>query len=98
MAVTEWNIDAGLVALGPGQTGHPGGGFVATARYLNLMMRHPDKAKIACRSTSPIATVAPSSRPEPPETAAFPKRASFYVMASWSSRHAKPISAYVTSQ
>jgi alpha-L-arabinofuranosidase len=49
VAVTEWNIDAGAWGLGRARQSTL---FAAleNARYLNLMMRHSDKIKIANRS------------------------------------------------
>ncbi len=49
MAVTEWNIDAGSWGLGRARQATLFAGL-QNARYLNLMMRHSDKVKIANRS------------------------------------------------
>ncbi|MGO8698892.1 MAG: alpha-L-arabinofuranosidase C-terminal domain-containing protein [Limisphaerales bacterium] len=49
MAVTEWNIDAGAWGLGRARQSTLLVGL-ENARYLNLMMRHSDKIKIANRS------------------------------------------------
>jgi alpha-N-arabinofuranosidase len=47
VGVTEWNIDAGAWGLGRQSTLFAA---LENARYLNLMMRHSDKIKIANRS------------------------------------------------
>jgi alpha-N-arabinofuranosidase len=49
MAVTEWNIDAGAWGLGRARQSTLFAGL-ENARYLNLLMRHADKVKIANRS------------------------------------------------
>jgi alpha-L-arabinofuranosidase len=49
IAVTEWNIDAGAWGLGRARESTLLAGL-ENARYLNLMMRHSDKVKIANRS------------------------------------------------
>jgi alpha-L-arabinofuranosidase len=49
MGVTEWNIDAGAWGLGRARQSTLFAGL-QNARYLNLMMRHSDKVKIANRS------------------------------------------------
>jgi alpha-L-arabinofuranosidase len=49
MGVTEWNIDAGAWGLGRARQSTLFAGL-ENARYLNLMMRHSDKVKIANRS------------------------------------------------
>jgi alpha-N-arabinofuranosidase len=49
IAVTEWNIDAGSWGLGRGKQATLEAALL-NARYLNLMLRHSDKVKLACRS------------------------------------------------
>jgi hypothetical protein len=49
IGVTEWNIDAGSWGLGRARQSTLFAGL-ENARYMNLMMRHSDKVKIANRS------------------------------------------------
>lgn len=49
IAVTEWNIDAGAWGLGRGKE-MTLDAALWNARYLNVMMRHSDRVKMACRS------------------------------------------------
>jgi alpha-L-arabinofuranosidase len=49
IGVTEWNIDAGSWGLGRARQATLRAGL-QNARYMNLMMRHSDKVKIANRS------------------------------------------------
>ncbi len=49
VAVTEWNIDGGSWGLGRGKQMTLEAALL-NARYLNLLMRHSDKVRIACRS------------------------------------------------
>jgi alpha-N-arabinofuranosidase len=86
IAVTEWNVSGGNWGLLRGK-------FLTletallNARYLSLLMRHSDKADIACRSNlanslgSGIIATSPSG---------LLKRPSFYVMRLYS-HHVKPI-------
>jgi alpha-N-arabinofuranosidase len=88
IAVTEWNIDAGSWGLGRARQATLESALL-NARYLNLMMRHSDKVKIACRSNlansycgAIIETGASGS--------GVLRRASYHVMELYS-RHAQPI-------
>jgi alpha-N-arabinofuranosidase len=86
IAVTEWNISAGDWGLGRGRQ-MTLGAALSNARYLHVLMRHSDKAKIACRSNmansycgAVIAT----------DAAGVLKRPSYWVMQLYA-RHAKPV-------
>ncbi|MDQ6631853.1 MAG: hypothetical protein M3Y82_08850, partial [Verrucomicrobiota bacterium] len=92
IAVTEWNVSAGSWGLMRGK-------FLTletallNARYFNLLMRHSDKADIACRSNmansfgSGIIETTPSG---------LLKRPSFYVMKLYA-QHAKAIPLQIES-
>jgi len=88
MAVTEWNIDAGSWGLGRGKQPTLEAALL-NARYLNLMMRHSEKVKMACRSN-----LANSYCGAIIETGTCGygvlKRASFYTMELFS-HHALPL-------
>ncbi|HZM03600.1 MAG TPA: alpha-L-arabinofuranosidase C-terminal domain-containing protein, partial [Candidatus Saccharimonadales bacterium] len=86
IAVTEWNISGGNFGLMRGkyltlETA------LLNARYLHVLMRHSDKAEIACRSNmanslgSGIIETSPSG---------LLKRPSYYVMQLYA-RHVQPI-------
>lgn len=49
LAVTEWNIDAGAWGLGRGRL-YTLGCALFEARFLNILQRHSDIVKMACRS------------------------------------------------
>jgi alpha-L-arabinofuranosidase len=88
MAVTEWNIDAGSWGLGRGKQATLEAALM-NARYLQLLLRHADKVKIACRSNlanSYCGAIIETG----PGGAGVLKRASYYVMQLYS-RHAKPV-------
>jgi alpha-L-arabinofuranosidase len=88
MGVTEWNIDAGSWGLGRARQATLLAGL-ENARYLNLMMRHSDKVKIANRSNlansycgATILTAASGT--------GIVRQPSHYVMKLYS-LHAKPV-------
>jgi alpha-N-arabinofuranosidase len=88
MGVTEWNIDAGAWGLGRARQSTLMAGL-QNARYLNLMMRHSDKVKIANRSNlansycgATILTAAAGT--------GILRQPSHYVMELYS-LHAKPV-------
>ncbi len=88
MGVTEWNIDAGAWGLGRAKQSTLFAGL-ENARYLNLMMRHSDKVKIANRSNlansycgATILTAASGT--------GILRQPSHYVMKLYS-RNAKPV-------
>lgn len=93
IAVTEWNVSAGDWGLLRGK-------FLTletallNGRYLNLLMRHSDKAEIACRSNmansygSGIIETTPSG---------LLKRPSYFVMQLYA-RHLKPVPLRVDGQ
>jgi alpha-N-arabinofuranosidase len=88
IAVTEWNIDAGSWGLGRARQATLESALL-NARYLNLLMRHSDKVKIACRSNlanSYCGAIIETS----PSGSGVLKRASYYVMKLYS-HHAQPI-------
>jgi alpha-L-arabinofuranosidase len=88
IAVTEWNIDAGSWGLGRGKQATLEAAL-RNACYLNLMLRHSDKVKMACRSN-----LANSYSGAIIETgisgSGVLRRASFYAMKLYS-HHAKPV-------
>jgi alpha-N-arabinofuranosidase len=92
IGVTEWNIDAGSWGLGRGKQSTLEAALL-NARYLNLMLRHSDKVKIACRSN-----LANSYCGAIIETgisgSGVLRRASFYAMKLYS-HHAKPIPLWI---
>jgi alpha-N-arabinofuranosidase len=88
IGVTEWNIDAGAWGLGRAKQQTLEAALL-NARYLQLMMRHSDRVKIACRSNlansfcGAIIETAPSG-------AGVLKRPSYYVMELYA-HHFKPL-------
>jgi alpha-N-arabinofuranosidase len=86
IAVTEWNVTGGDWGLGRGQMLTLRAALL-NARYLHLLMRHSDKAEIACRSNlansycGAIIETSPSG---------LLKRPSYYAMQLYA-RHAKPV-------
>jgi alpha-N-arabinofuranosidase len=86
MAVTEWNIDAGSWGLGRIRQ-ITLGAALKNARYLNLLIRHSDKVKIACRSNMDNAYFAGIIETCP---SGVLKPAAYYVMDLYS-HHTKPI-------
>jgi alpha-L-arabinofuranosidase len=92
VAVTEWNISGGSW----GVMRHK---FLTletallNARYLNLLMRHSDKAELACRSNMANSLGSGIIETSP---AGLLKRPSFYVMRLYAP-HAKPVPWQVPS-
>ncbi|MDB6026317.1 MAG: Intracellular exo-alpha-(1-_5)-L-arabinofuranosidase [Verrucomicrobiales bacterium] len=92
IAVTEWNVSAGSWGLLRGK-------FLTletallNARYLNLLMRHSDKADIACRSNmaNSFGSGIIETRPD-----GLLKRPSYYVMQLYAQHH-KPVPLRIDS-
>jgi len=86
IAVTEWNTSGGDWGLGRGK-------FMTldtalrNARYIHVLMRHCDKAKIACRSNMANSFCGAIIETSP---AGVLKRPSYYVMQLYA-RHARPV-------
>ncbi|MGA2248046.1 MAG: alpha-L-arabinofuranosidase C-terminal domain-containing protein [Verrucomicrobiota bacterium] len=88
IAVTEWNIDAGAWGLGRAREST----LVAAlenARYLNLMLRHSDKVKIANRSNLANSYCGATILTASSGTGVL-RQPSHYVMQLYS-LHAKPV-------
>ena len=86
IAVTEWNISGGDWGLGRGRQ-MTLGAALANARYLHVLMRHSDKAVIACRSNMANSYCGAIIESDP---AGVLKRPSYFVMQLYA-RHAKPV-------
>jgi alpha-L-arabinofuranosidase len=86
IAVTEWNISGGDWGLGRGRQ-MTLGAALANARYLHVLMRHSDKARIACRSNMANSYCGAIIETDP---AGVLKRPSYWVMQLYA-RHAKPV-------
>jgi alpha-L-arabinofuranosidase len=86
VAVTEWNISGGDWGLGRGRQ-MTLGAALSNARYLHVLMRHSDKAKMACRSNMANSYCGAIIETDP---AGVLKRPSYWVMQLYA-RHAKPI-------
>jgi len=86
IAVTEWNITGGDWGLGRGKMLTLESALL-NARYLHVLMRHSDKAEIACRSNLANSYAGAIIETSP---AGLLKRPSFYAMQLYA-RHAKPI-------
>ena len=86
MGVTEWNIDAGSWGLGRAKQITLEAALM-NARYLNLLIRHSDKVKIACRSNMDNAYFAGIIETCP---LGVLKPAGYYVMDLYL-HHTKPI-------
>jgi alpha-L-arabinofuranosidase len=86
IAVTEWNISGGDWGLGRGRQ-MTLGAALSNARYLHVLMRHSDKARIACRSNMANSYCGAIIETDP---AGVLKRPSYLVMQLYA-RHAKPI-------
>jgi alpha-L-arabinofuranosidase len=86
IAVTEWNISGGDWGLGRGRQ-MTLGAALANARYLHVLMRHSDKARIACRSNMANSYCGAIIETDP---AGVLRRPSYWVMQLYA-RHAKPI-------
>ena len=86
IAVTEWNTSGGAWGLGRGQ-------FLTldtalrNARYLQVMMRHCNKVKIACRSNMANSFCGAIIETSP---SGLLRRPSYYVMQLYA-RHARPV-------
>jgi alpha-L-arabinofuranosidase len=85
-AVTEWNVTGGGWGLERGKMLTLGSALL-NARYLHVLMRHSDKAEIACRSNLANSYAGAIIETSP---AGLLKRPSYYVMQLYAS-HAKPI-------
>ncbi|MGD0260116.1 MAG: alpha-L-arabinofuranosidase C-terminal domain-containing protein [Verrucomicrobiota bacterium] len=86
IAVTEWNVTGGDWGLGRGKMLTLESALL-NARYLHVLMRHSDKAEIACRSNLANSYAGAIIETSP---AGLLKRPSFYVMQLYA-RHARPI-------
>lgn len=82
IAVTEWNIDAGSWGLGRGKQATLEAALL-NARYLNLLLRHSDKVKIACRSNLANSYCGAIIETGIPGSGVL-RRASFYAMKLYS--------------
>ena len=88
MAVTEWNIDAGSWGLGRGKQATLEAAL-RNASYLNLLLRHADKVRMACRSNLANSYCGAIIETGVSGSGVL-RRASFYAMELYS-HHAKPI-------
>jgi alpha-N-arabinofuranosidase len=88
IAVTEWNIDAGAWGLGRARQSTLLAGL-ENARYMNLLMRHSDKIKIANRSNLANSYCGATILTAASGTGVL-RQPSHYVMKLYS-LHAKPI-------
>jgi alpha-L-arabinofuranosidase len=88
IGVTEWNIDAGAWGLGRARESTLLAGL-ENARYLNLMMRHSDKVKIANRSNLANSYCGATILTAASGTGVL-RQPSHYVMKLYS-LHAKPV-------
>ncbi len=86
IAVTEWNVTGGDWGLGRGKL-MTLENALRNARYLHVLMRHSDKAEIACRSNMANSFCGAIIETSP---AALLKRPSYYVMQLYA-RHARPV-------
>jgi alpha-L-arabinofuranosidase len=86
IAVTEWNVTGGDWGLPRGKMLTLGSALL-NARYLHVLMRHSDKAEIACRSNLANSYAGAIIETSP---AGLLKRPSFYVMQLYA-RHAKAV-------
>jgi alpha-N-arabinofuranosidase len=86
IAVTEWNVTGGDWGLGRGKMLTLDSALL-NARYLHVLMRHSDKAEIACRSNLANSYAGAIIETSP---AGLLKRPSFYAMQLYA-RHAKPV-------
>jgi alpha-L-arabinofuranosidase len=94
MGVTEWNIDAGAWGLGRARQSTLLAGL-QNARYLNLMMRHSDKVKIANRSNLANSYCGATILTGASGTGVL-RQPSHYVMKLYS-LHAKPVPLQIQS-
>jgi alpha-N-arabinofuranosidase len=88
IGVTEWNIDGGAWGLGRARQSTLLAGL-ENARYLNLMMRHSDKVKIANRSNLANSYCGATILTAASGTGVL-RQPSHYVMKLYS-LHAKPV-------
>ena len=88
IGVTEWNIDAGAWGLGRARQSTLLAGL-QNARYLNLMMRHADRVKIANRSNLANSFCGATILTAASGTGVL-RQPSHYVMKLYS-LHAKPV-------
>jgi alpha-L-arabinofuranosidase len=86
IAVTEWNVTGGDWGLGRGKMLTLDSALL-NARYLHVLMRHSDKAEIACRSNLANSYAGAIIETSP---SGLLKRPSYYAMQLYA-RHAKPI-------
>jgi alpha-N-arabinofuranosidase len=86
IAVTEWNVTGSDWGLGRGKMLTLDSALL-NARYLHVLMRHSDKAEIACRSNLANSYAGAIIETSP---SGLLKRPSFYAMQLYA-RHAKPI-------
>jgi alpha-L-arabinofuranosidase len=86
IAVTEWNVTGGGWGLERGKMLTLDSALL-NARYLHVLMRHSDKAEIACRSNLANSYAGAIIETSP---AGLLKRPSYYVMQLYA-LHAKPI-------
>ena len=86
IAVTEWNVTGGDWGLGRGKMLTLDAALL-NARYLHVLMRHSDKAEIACRSNLANSYAGAIIETSP---AGLLKRPSFYMMQLYA-RYAKPV-------
>jgi alpha-N-arabinofuranosidase len=86
IAVTEWNISGGDWGLGRARQ-MTLGAALANARYLHVLMRHSDKAKIACRSNMANSYCGAIIETD---AAGVLKRPSYWVMQLYA-KHAKTV-------
>jgi alpha-L-arabinofuranosidase len=86
IAVTEWNVSGGDWGLLRGKQMTLEAALL-NARYLHVLMRHSDKAEIACRSNMANSFCGAIIETTP---AGVLKRPSYYVMQLYA-RHARPV-------
>ncbi len=86
IAVTEWNVSGGDWGLMRGKQMTLATALL-NARYLHVLMRHSDKAEIACRSNMANSFCGAIIETSP---AGVLKRPSYYVMQLYA-RHARPV-------
>ena len=86
IAVTEWNVSGGDWGLMRGRQMTLGTALL-NARYLHVLMRHSDKANLACRSNMANSFCGAIIETNP---AGLLKRPSYYVMQLYA-RHAQPV-------
>lgn len=92
IAVTEWNVSGGDWGLMRGKQMTLGTALL-NARYLHVLMRHSDKAEIACRSNMANSFCGAIIETSP---SGVLKRPSYYVMQLYA-RHARPVPLRVDS-